>query len=69
MGGPGWLGAGSKPLRPRPAEFAPPRPLRGVLRVKRRAGCPYCTCVAPGQSAGRDGAGGLSGPQSGSQVL
>lgn len=69
MWGPGRLGAGSRPLRPRPAEFASPRPLLGVLRVKRRAGWPYCTCVAPGQSAGRDGAGGLSGAQSGSQVL
>lgn len=69
VGGPGWLGAGSGPLRPRPAELAPPRPLRGVLRVKRRAGWRHCTCVASGQSAGRDGAGGLSGVQSGSQVL
>lgn len=32
--GSGRLGAGSRPLRPRPAELAPPRPLRGVLRVK-----------------------------------
>lgn len=55
VGGPGCLGAGSRPSRPRPLKLAPPRPLRGVLRVKRRAGWRGCTCVTPGQSAAATG--------------
>lgn len=68
-GGSGRLGAGSWPSRPRPDELAPPRPLRGVLRVKRRAGRAGLHLRCTKAERGRDGAGGLAGAQNWPRVL
>ncbi|KAF7476600.1 Hypothetical predicted protein [Marmota monax] len=46
--------------RPRPAELAPPCPLRGVLRVKRRADPPAALALHPGTVRPRRGGRALS---------
>lgn len=61
--------AGSGLLRPRPKELAPPHPLHGVLRVKRRAGRAKLLLRRTRAERGHDGAGGLAGAQSQPWVL
>ena len=68
-GGLVWLGVGPGRPRPRPTELAPPRPLRGVLSVKRRAGPVWLHLHCTRAEGGRDGAGGLAGAQSRPRVL
>ena len=69
VGGSGRLGAGSWSSRPRLDELAPPHPLRGVLRVKRRAGRAGLHLRCTKAERGRDGAGGLAGAQNWPRVL
>lgn len=67
MGGEGGLGRGLGGSGPAPKSS--PRPLSGVLRVKRRAGREGLHLLCTRVDRGRDGAGGLAGAQSQSRVL
>lgn len=67
--GSGVAGGGAWAAQAPPREACPPRPLRGVLSVKRRAGPAGLHLLCTRAKGGRDGAGGLTGAQSRPRVL
>lgn len=67
--GEGRLGRGLGRLGPAPTSSPRPAPLRGVLRVKRRAGRAGLHLRCTKAERGRDGAGGLAGAQNWPRVL